>query len=110
MNSGGAASRSRTPISPLRLSEVATNLLVFLHSIPNESACEMCTADYLGLERLTTLKAIRELILTTHIVCSYRICALCRELRLCAAIRRLRAIPNGPRGDDRPADLAGKDG
>ena len=75
-----------------RLSEVATNLLVFLLSIPKESACEGCTQAYLGLERLTALKAIRELILASRIFCSYRICALCRELRLCSTVRRLRAI------------------
>jgi hypothetical protein len=65
-------------------SEAATNLLVFLHTIHDPSLCEVCTAAYLGLERLTALRAIRELILTTQILCSYRVCTLCRELGLCA--------------------------
>jgi len=80
------------------LSEAATNLLVFLYSIPNESACEGCTQAYLGLERLTALKAVRELILASRILGSYRICALCRELRLCSTVRRLRSVLDTGRG------------
>lgn len=83
--------------SPL-LSEAATNLLVFLHSIQKESACEGCAQAYLGLGRLTALKAIRELILARRILCSYRACALCRELRLCSTVRRLRAITDRTHG------------
>lgn len=95
MKSSSAAGRSRTAELP---SEAATNLLVFLRSIPDESACEACAVAYLGLQQLTALKAIRELILTSRILCTYRICALCRERRLCATTRRLRAIPDQPRG------------
>ena len=53
------------------LSERATSLLAFLRSIPDSAACDACMAAHLGVDRYDVLKAIRELVLTGRVMCTF---------------------------------------
>ena len=53
------------------LSERATSLLAFLRSIPDSAACDACMAAHLGVDRYDVLKAIRELVLTGCVMCTF---------------------------------------
>ena len=70
------------------LSESAAATLAFLQTISDSVACEECIAAYLAVNRYDVLKSIRELILAGRISCTYAACAICRERRLGAQVRR----------------------
>ena len=72
------------------LSERATSLLAFLRSIPDSAACDACMAAHLGVDRYDVLKAIRELVLTGRVMCTFRGCSVCLERRLIATFRTRR--------------------
>jgi len=47
-------------------------------------------AAHLGVDRYDVLKAIRELVLTGRVMCTFRACSLCLERRLIATFRTRR--------------------
>ena len=64
-----------------------TALLAFVRSLPEGTTCEHCAAAYLDADRHGALKAIRELILSAHVLCKQASCAICHEDRVVVCMR-----------------------
>ena len=72
------------------LSDNGRALLAFVRSLPESATCEHCAAAYLDTDRHGALKAIRELILGGHVLCTQASCGICHEDRI---VVRLRPAP-----------------
>jgi hypothetical protein len=70
------------------LSDTAVAILAFLRTIADGRACDECVGVYVGVERREALKSIRELVDASTILCTYRVCGLCRQRRLVARVWR----------------------
>ena len=69
------------------LSDAGSALLAFVRSLPERTTCEHCAAAYLDTDRHGALKAIRELILSAHVLCKQASCAICHEDRVVVCMR-----------------------
>jgi len=66
------------------LSELAAQLLAELKAISGGKLCVKCAGNRLDMDRHGVLKAMRELVLTGHIIHGLLYCSACREVHLVA--------------------------